>query len=270
MKSIFILITLIFFQTSLLKAQSDNKHLFGKVIYERILSFDNQPESTVFTLLFAPKSSYFADNTAQQKEATNLVSTSNEDSDVSFNIKFNGVKSIILTDFEKDSITSQVSLFRDGSQKTYLVRETIPKINWNLIAEYKVVGQLKAQKAIGIFRGRKYTAWFTNEIPVNFGPWKFNGLPGLILEISDDKNEVAFFAKSYNIPFNNSKKIFDDIKFDSFNEKVKLPQYIKLESAEVDEVINTILSKLPRGAKFDVSSIKSNAIELDYEDLIKE
>jgi GLPGLI family protein len=270
MKSISILIILIFFQTSIVRAQSDNKYLFGKVIYERVLSFDNKPESTMFTLLFAPKSSYFADNTVRQQEASSFASTSNEDSDVSFSIKFNGVKSVILTDFDKDSILSQVSLFRDGSQKAYLVREAIFKINWDLVAEYKIIGQLKVQKATGIFRGRKYTAWFANEIPVKFGPWKFNGLPGLILEISDDKKEVAFFAKSINIPFENSEKIFDDIKFDAVNEKVTLPEYIVLESAEVNEVINTILAKLPRGAKFDISSITSNAIELDYKDLIKE
>ncbi|MDD3004388.1 GLPGLI family protein [Flavobacterium sp.] len=270
MKYIYILISFTLLQTSVLKAQSENKSLCGKVIYERILSFENKPESTKFTLLFAPRSSYFADNTEQQKEATTLTPTSNQDSDVSFDIKFNGVKSIISTDFVKDSIISQVSLFRDGAQKTYIVRETISKINWAIIPEYKIIGNLKAQKAIGVFRGRKYTAWFTNEIPVNFGPWKFNGLPGLILEISDDKNEVAFFAKSFNIPFDNCSKIFNDIKFDANSEKVTLPQYLKLESAEVDEVINTILSKLPRGAKFDVSSIKSNAIELDYKDIIKE
>lgn len=269
MRIISILIILLFLKSSLLVAQSDNNRAFGKVIYERVLNLDDKPESASFTLLFTPTSSYFADNTAVQSEATTVVPTSNEDADVSFNIKFNGSKSVILTDYVTDSIISQVSLFKDGAQKTYLVQEIIPNIHWELIKEYKVIGHFKAQQAIGTFRGRKYIAWFTNEIPINCGPWKFNGLPGLILEISDDKNEVAFFAKSFNIPFDDSAKIFNNIKFDSLSEKISLLQYIKIESAEVEEVINTVLSKLPRGAKFDISSIKSNAIELNYEDILK-
>ena len=48
------------------------------------------------------------------------------------------------------------------------------------------------QKATTTFRGRNYTAWFAPEIPSNNGPWKFGGLPGLILKISDDKRNFIF------------------------------------------------------------------------------
>lgn len=42
------------------------------------------------------------------------------------------------------------------------------------------------------FRGRSYVAWFTMDIPIENGPWKFAGLPGLILKVYDDKKLYDF------------------------------------------------------------------------------
>ena len=44
------------------------------------------------------------------------------------------------------------------------------------------------------FRGRTYSAWFTLEIPINDGPWKFYGLPGLILKVEDSEGIFTFNA----------------------------------------------------------------------------
>jgi hypothetical protein len=52
------------------------------------------------------------------------------------------------------------------------------------------------QKATCIFRGRNYEAWFAQGINVSEGPWKFNGLPGLILKITDSKQDYSFEAIS--------------------------------------------------------------------------
>jgi GLPGLI family protein len=47
------------------------------------------------------------------------------------------------------------------------------------------------------YAGRDYKAWFTNEIPVSDGPYKFYGLPGLIVEIEDSKKQYTFELVSY-------------------------------------------------------------------------
>ncbi len=84
--------------------------------------------------------------------------------------------------------------------QTFYVAEKTPKINWELQNETKQIGNLLAYKARGKFRGRYYTAWYTLEIPLPYGPWKLQGLPGLILEAYDDDKELYLYFKSIEYP----------------------------------------------------------------------
>ena len=78
--------------------------------------------------------------------------------------------------------------------------ETQDKINWNLQNETKNSGNYSLQKATARFGGRNWTAWFTKDIALNEGPYKFRGLPGMIFEIYDDKNNFKFsLVKSYKL-----------------------------------------------------------------------
>lgn len=73
-------------------------------------------------------------------------------------------------------------------------------IKWKLENNTKTYQGFKAQKATANYGGRKWIAWFTKEIPFNEGPYKFQGLPGLILEIQDTKENYRFnLIKSINL-----------------------------------------------------------------------
>lgn len=89
----------------------------------------------------------------------------------------------------------------------FYVAEKRPKINWQLKTETKKIGKFTAHKATGMFRGRVYTAWYTIDIPLPYGPWKLQGLPGLILEAYDENKEMFLYFKSLEYPTDNKAKI---------------------------------------------------------------
>lgn len=74
----------------------------------------------------------------------------------------------------------------------YLIEEAMPAINWTISNDTATFGGLHCQKATGHFKGRDYIAWFCADLPVHTGPWKLNGLPGVIVDARDTKNEVVF------------------------------------------------------------------------------
>jgi GLPGLI family protein len=93
---------------------------------------------------------------------------------------------------------SQAKLYHiEKLQREYLLEETTPVINWSIESEIKNIQGLSCQKATTHFRGRAYTAWFCSELPYDNGPWKLGGLPGLIVEASDDRNEIVFRFDGY-------------------------------------------------------------------------
>ncbi|MBE4950730.1 GLPGLI family protein [Chryseobacterium culicis] len=64
--------------------------------------------------------------------------------------------------------------------------------NWKLIDETKVINTINCKKAEVYFKGRKWTAWYSTEIPLPYGPYKFSALPGLIIKITDEKGDYDF------------------------------------------------------------------------------
>jgi GLPGLI family protein len=97
----------------------------------------------------------------------------------------------------------------------YLVEEPLPVIKWSIKKDTMSFGALHCQMATAHFKGRDYTAWFCPDLPFQCGPWKLNGLPGLILEASDSKKEVVFKFSGFENITNNNPTIAppaDDIK----------------------------------------------------------
>ena len=78
----------------------------------------------------------------------------------------------------------KTNIHRRLSMDAYSISED-RKINWNISSEKQKIGEWNAQKAEADFAGRHWTAWFSTEIPIQDGPYKFQGLPGLIVKIED-------------------------------------------------------------------------------------
>ena len=74
----------------------------------------------------------------------------------------------------------------------YLYEENFIVPKWKIEKENETILGYSCTKATTTFHGRNYIAWFTPDIPISEGPWKFTGLPGLIMKIYDDKKEKIF------------------------------------------------------------------------------
>ncbi|MDR3339366.1 MAG: GLPGLI family protein [Candidatus Symbiothrix sp.] len=76
----------------------------------------------------------------------------------------------------------------------FYYEENIEAPDWRLLSDTMTVLGYICKKAVCTFCCRDYEAWYAPKIPLREGPWKFTGLPGLILKVSDTKNEIKFEA----------------------------------------------------------------------------
>lgn len=111
---------------------------------------------------------------------------------------------LVLKDRTKQSLIFQGIIFG----QSYRYEEDIPTIDWKLEEGTREVLGYECHKATARWRGREWTAWYS-DIPYSDGPWKFTGLPGLILSLEDSTGEHKFKAvglKKDEFPFGTIKK----------------------------------------------------------------
>jgi len=74
----------------------------------------------------------------------------------------------------------------------FIYEEDLSAFQWELLDKDSLINGYTVQKALLRYGGRLWFAWYTLEIPVADGPYKFSGLPGLILKISDSQGHYVF------------------------------------------------------------------------------
>ncbi len=74
----------------------------------------------------------------------------------------------------------------------YIYPDELHAQSWHITDSIKTILDYTCQMAVSDFRGRRWTAWFAPDIPISDGPWKFSGLPGLIMEAHDSKKHFHF------------------------------------------------------------------------------
>lgn len=91
----------------------------------------------------------------------------------------------------------QISFTQKIGSSKLLYSEPKSVLKWQLGNESKEIAGYSCKKATLQYAGRDYIAWFTTEIPISDGPYKFTGLPGLIVEVSDVDNEYVFSLEGF-------------------------------------------------------------------------
>ncbi len=163
----------------------------------------------------------------------------------------------VVKDFEKDSII--FTNFADN--KSYKIIEKNINFNWEFSNEEKVIDSIKCKKATANFRGRNFTAWYSESIPIFDGPFKFNGVPGLIIEIYDSEQKYYWLAKS--IKLNKMSEAIIESKIDY--PIIDIKTSVKLTDEDLLKLVKINQSRIPKGAKSEDLVIKRGGIELIYE-----
>ncbi|WBL25216.1 GLPGLI family protein [Zunongwangia sp. HGR-M22] len=216
MKNKFIFI-LAFLMLSAFPLQAQNK-LNYRVSYELTYKLDStdleSSKSEVMWLFANNDSSLFISRGAALKDSIKKNVIAAEIGSEKWRSKMEAAK----TEFEyrifKNKAENKIGYgIKLLSDKLYY-SNSLDQIKWEIQANAKDIAGYNAQKATTSFAGRDYIAWFTPEIPLTDGPYKFAGLPGLILELQD--TEAEYFFK-----FAGFEKLANPLEYEIFPEKYK-------------------------------------------------
>ena len=166
----------------------------------------------------------------REKEVKGKMANS---TDANMNIKLRPMKSVTRDEYYFFMREDKLFVVKRLVQ-LYLLEEPKYKLNWTITNDTMSIEGIHCQKATTHFKGRNWIAWYATELPFQSGPWKLNGLPGLIIDAHDDKNEVKFeFGGLEMIKDESSQKSeknempegLKGIQQESFQDKkIKLPE----------------------------------------------
>lgn len=114
----------------------------------------------------------------------------------------------------------------------YYNYEEKPDLQWNITNFIEKIGGYETQMATASYGGRNWTAWFTTEIPIQDGPYKFSGLPGLIVKLQDKDRYYSWLLAG-------NKKLNQDINTNKLNNlEFQMGKSVKLSKEGFQKRLN--------------------------------
>ncbi|MGY5847953.1 GLPGLI family protein [Salegentibacter sp. HM20] len=265
---------IIFFDFSAQSQKSSN--LDYKITYDLTYKLDSTNLDDVknekFFLYRGGNSSMFASEgrilqDSLKRKGTGSLDISERMERIRTNFKY-----VIYKGIPENKISYTYRIIRDN----FRYEENLNQFAWEILPETKLIKGFTAQKATTSYAGRDYEAWFTSEIPIPDGPYKFNGLPGLILEVADSQDHYVFtflelekLKNTSQLEFNTSELIkTDKDKLGSLIQDYKLNPFATLERSNTPDKTITInfkegqKEKLLKEAREQVAR-ENNPIELN-------
>ncbi|AZA59491.1 GLPGLI family protein [Chryseobacterium shandongense] len=174
----------------------------------------------------------------KQQESSNKTSYDNNGNTVlTVHIKKEENRKVY-KDFLKNEVNTLVNGFNPNNFSE--ISEKMPVFNWKIENETQEILGYQCKKATMNFRGRNYIAWFTTKIPVSDGPWKFGGLPGLILKIEDDNSKIKIEANKIVL---NTENIDTSFKANKKYSLITWEEYTKKIDKDFNNQIKAYKSK---------------------------
>lgn len=150
-------------------------------------------------------------------------------------------------------------------KKTMTV-DKAPVIQWKILSENKKILEYNCKKAEANFRGRKVFAYFTSEIPSTAGPWKYSGLPRLILEAWDEEERYHYVPKKII----QNTKLEIPIKIQEYivnlkSKPIPFKKFIEIENEFKIKTHEMIMASLPTNSFTETDFVRENSKELLFE-----
>ncbi|UOU99380.1 GLPGLI family protein [Chryseobacterium daecheongense] len=150
----------------------------------------------------------------------------------------------------------------DVSYADYILQDKVSykdekSFDWKISADKAKIGEYNTQKATTTFGGRSWIAWFTTDIPFQDGPYKFKGLPGLIVKVEDDTKNYSWELKGNKKITNYDPESYSEKLMKQFGQgknslEVSREKFEKMYAAYKKDPfgsIRTQLSQIPADAK---------------------
>ena len=134
----------------------------------------------------------------------------------------------------------------------FCYEEDIPQLNWAVSDSTKTILGYECFLASADYHGRKWIVWFSPEIPVAAGPWKLQGVPGLILEASTEDGLYRFVADGIQ----QTEKLISPIYLANEYEKTDRVKFLKAKRGFMDSPVGAI------NAQFSGSGVSIRSVKL--------
>lgn len=134
------------------------------------------------------------------------------------------------------------------------------KLDWKIVNEKQKIGDLYCQKAELDYGGRHWVAWFTESVNLQEGPYIFNGLPGLIIKISDSHLDYDFNL----VQLRNVKK--NDFFIPPAGQKISWKDFQKMMQNYYEDPFYEMKTS---GMKYVVGDDKGNVSTLSPKTIVK-
>lgn len=182
MKNFFLSLLLLFFVNTI-SAQEIEISPNIKVTYNSVLNLgENYKQKQIFVLLGNSQDYYFAGYQNYLKDSKEYIPS--------------GIDVQSISDYFKEKVIKKdgkLNVLFSFSNNNIKYEEAVP-LKWVLYEDIKIIAGVKCQMAATNLFGRRWIAYFSKEHNQNIGPYKFNGLPGLIMELYDTKKDYYFVA----------------------------------------------------------------------------
>ncbi|WP_336964469.1 GLPGLI family protein [Chryseobacterium contaminans] len=175
-----------------------------------------------------------------------------------------GFKGFAMGDHVFDAVKDK----QNRSSKYYYILADVYKLTEPIQLDWKIEKEVaekygyNCQKATLSYKGRDWEAWFTQDIPLQEGPYVFKGLPGLIVEMEDKSH-------SYKFSFSGLKKGFHKMDFEGFSAKPMDISRSNLKKAMLDYYNDPFREMRTGNVKAKFKDEKGNDVEPDFREMTK-